>query len=276
MPRVFQFAPTAAAPPGGGGDAYSALGLIPGTPQTEVEEPFTAITIPNALNGCPWIYNDPWPPTGSSTVESVVDPAAPGSPNYWQWVYAQNLAGGNSPGRAVLENKNSFNGGAGWKHYGIGFHFKFSDPWHAHPSDNKMLYWAEVNGSGPTSHFYLNMRNDRVLDVLNQHPSTTAYRIPRAEDGGTYVNQTQITLGEWHTCVVLCEGNDNGEANGRLRVYLDAILQFDISGVRWNWSGDCRFYGLNLDPVWGGGGSNKSQEDYYMISNCRVVGSTGV
>ena len=84
---------------------------------------------------------------------------------------------------------------------------------------------------------------------------------------------TQVDDGKWHLIEIICNQSTDGKPNGRLRVWVDDVLQFDFKNVRFNPERDALFRGLDLDPVWGGIGDRKQQTDYLYFDHLLMAGS---
>ena len=61
--------------------------------------------------------------------------------------------------------------------------------------------------------------------------------------------------------------------NGRIRVWVDNVLQFEFDNVRFNATKDAMFRGIDIDPVWGGRGDRKTQTDYLYFDHVIMAGS---
>ena len=97
--------------------------------------------------------------------------------------------------------------------------------------------------------------------------------IPQPAAGEERLAATRVDDGKWHLIEIICNQSTDGMPNGRLRVWVDDVLQFDFKNVRFNPSRDALFRGLDLDPVWGGIGDRKEQTDYLYYDHLLMAGS---
>jgi hypothetical protein len=271
--------------PGGGSFAFPATFLLPGTPveldTIEFDNAEPDLLFPTPTIGSFWGYNATYPDSGGqqpagSGVSKVVDATAPGSPNFMRWNYPIGYEAGSGPARAVTEGKTPYNGGNGYLNYLIDFYWRPSDPWDFQATDNKILYWGCIdNDGGAPGQYYLNMGSDGILDILNQQKGSSAHRVPGSP--AEYLLETPVTLGEWHRITVLCLGNSGGNSDGASVLYLDEVKQWEVTGYTWTGSTGlpAQFYGIDLDPVWGGGSDTKTSDDFYDFSHLYLYGSTG-
>lgn len=277
--------------PGGGGDDWPSETLLPGTRTVMVDEGFASLGVNNALpdgpHGNSWSYDGVW--TAGTYLSHVVDPSAPGSPNYIRFTYPgesspgadDGFLGGSGAGRAV-NGENNF---AGSNNYYIGLKIRWSAGWQGHTSGvNKYGYCSEKSNPGAISSFILNRRGN-LLDVQLQYgqnyagqcPSPDTQRnVPAAGCSESYVNSTSVEDGAWHTVENLINRSTGGAANGRWRVFVDGLLQWDVTNCRFAPTGDALMFGINLDMVWGGGEDQRVITTQTIdLSHVRCVGSDG-
>ena len=242
-----------------------------------IEEAFNSKALTNQLAGS-WAYTADWATTGYVGIVSSGGPVS--SPNALRWTWPSGKSGGDAPGRAVIETA-----GMHFGEYTIEVWVRWSTPWTNHPSGvNKIVYWGELAAKldgRATSQFYLNRRGN-VIDMTLQWGQSYAEQpggpdsqrnVPNSFVGETRLASTSVNDGLWHHIVLKANQSTGGLPNGRVRVWVDGILQFDISNIRWAPTGDARFYGINLDPVWGGDGANKPQTEWIELDHIRVSGS---
>lgn len=217
-----------------------------------------------------WLYSEGWNGSGVSIVDGAV-----------RWTWPAGRSGGSSPGRAVIERCSGLETSSLY----IGAEVRWSRDWTPHSTGyDKMFYWGELHAratGAPLNQFMLHKSGDFLqvtLQYAQSYPGQpggrdSQRRIPSGRAGEDWINMTRITHGEWHLVEVLADGSTNGRPNGRVRVWLDGVLQFDVDNVRWTPSGDTRFCpGINADPVWGGVGGRKPHQDFFEIRRLRVSG----
>lgn len=223
---------------------------------TTIDEDLSGKSLPDAVAGA-WEYSSNW--SGSGVV------AEGGA---LRWVWPAGRAGGDSPGRAVVQTT-----GHQFRSYYIGVRVRWSVPWTAHGSGaNKILYWGSMEarrdlGHGP-SQFYLNRRGN-VIDLTLQYAQRNGQsNVPAGSQRRAH---TRVDDGAWHLIELLIEGNEAGRANCRTRVWVDDVLNFDVGGLVCA-RGEALFYGINLDPIWGGIGERKPRDEWIEMDHVRVSG----
>lgn len=246
----------------------------------ELDEGFEAIELgaPPEPNGREWTYQkEAWFDSGNVTV--VEDAEAPASPsNVLRYRFSEGRTGGGSPARAVNR------GSKPYKHRYLGFYVKWSVPWDEHRVLDKILYWGEQDriaaGQNPGQFFVF--RQAGLIRVNLQfaqnyegqpHRKDAHRMIPQPAAGEKRLAATRVDDGKWHLIEIICNQSTNGKPDGRLRVWVDNVLQFDFKNVRFNPSQDALFRGLDLDPVWGGIGDRKQQTDYLYFDHLLMAGS---
>jgi hypothetical protein len=198
--------------------------------------------------------------------------------------------GGNSPGKA-----DSIDWPTTYRRLYIALDVRWSSPWDDEMSSvNKVVYWDEASVAPSTGSFFMNFRGSKRIDVVLQHaqgyqvfpsdsaPYDTQRILPWLDKGESYATESPVALDTDHRIEILCDGSTAGAgaandaanpANGRLRVWLDGVLQFDLGGVRYRASGDTQFNGFLIDPIWGGGGDVKASSDWIEFDRVYVSGS---
>jgi hypothetical protein len=246
----------------------------------ELDEGFEAIELgaPPESNGREWTYQkEAWFDSGDiSVVEDAESPASPSS--VLRYRFSEGRTGGRSPARAVNR------GSKPYKHRYIGFYVKWSVPWDEHRVLDKILYWGEQDriaaGQNPGQFFVFRQAGlIRVNLQFAQNYEGQPYRrdahrmMPQPAAGEKRLAATQVDDGKWHLIEIICNQSTDGKPDGRLRVWVDDVLQFDFKNVRFNPSRDALFRGLDLDPVWGGIGDRKQQADYLYFDHLLMAGS---
>lgn len=208
-----------------------------------------------------------WSSLGYSTSSIQLVPGEDGSA--LRWIYAAGRRAGDSPGRAdISSTAKQFNS------YYIGVNVRWSQPWASHSSGaNKILYWGsmetrESTGWGPTQ-YYLNRRGNLIDLTLQYSQAAGQTNVPWSET--QRVASTRVDDGRWHRVEMRIDGNGAGQSTCRARIWVDGILNVDVGGLTCS-NERTRFYGVNLDPVWGGAGEAKPYTDYMEIDHLRVSG----
>jgi len=268
-----------------GTTASSVEGLWPNLsrlkgPIIEIGEGFEAVELDTEPepNGTKWTYQkEAWFDSGDVCV--VEAPDAPASPHtVLRYRFREGRSGGRSPARAVNR------GSKPYKHRYIGFYVRWSVPWDEHRVLDKILYWGEQDqiaaGQNPGQFFVF--RQGGLIRVNLQfaqnyegqpHRRDAHRMIPQPAAGEERLAATRVDDGKWHLIEIICNQSTDGMPNGRLRVWVDDVLQFDFKNVRFNPSRDALFRGLDLDPVWGGIGDRKEQTDYLYYDHLLMAGS---
>lgn len=208
-----------------------------------------------------------WGNGGKDSPLLTIEPARDGTA--MRWTYPEGFEGGASPGRAVIAATDM-----AFRSLYIGILVRWSRPWAAHGSGaNKIVYWGSMEardelGHGP-SQFYLNRRDD-IIDLTLQYAQEHGQSNVPANDSQRR-SRTPVNDGQWHQIELILDGNDAGRNNCRLRLWVDDWYEADIGDLLCA-RGVARFYGINLDPVWGGIGQNKPETDWMEIDHIRVSG----
>lgn len=261
---------------GGGGGGVAGWINQPSDITVSIDEAFSSKTL-SAQNGGSWSYSGTWW-NSDVTLSGSNGPQSPSGAI--RWIYRQGRAGGDSPGRAV--NSATSNG---FGTYYIGFWIRWSLPWTNHATGtNKIMYWGETHARAEgraTSQFFLNRRGPYIDATLQYAQSydgmpcnciNSARNLPAEHHGERYLNKTPVDDGNWHLIEMVANASTNGQPNGRMRVWVDGVIQWDLNNLRYSPTGDARFYGIDLDPVWGGIGDNKPQTEWLELDHLRIGG----
>lgn len=214
-----------------------------------------------------WEYGNGFQSSSQINVTSGNGPQS--GPDAMRWTYPAGYGGGDSPGRAVITDTSMQ-----FRSIYLGVWIRWSLPWSAHSSGaNKILYWGSMearlaSGWGP-SQFYLN-RRDNYIDITLQYAQTNGQSNIPSNLGGRLAT-TNVDDGRWHRIEMIMDGNAAGQSNCRVRVWVDGILNFDVGNMVCS-KGEALFYGINLDPIWGGVGGNKPQTDWLEFDHVRMTG----
>jgi hypothetical protein len=201
-----------------------------------------------------------------------------------RWTFRQGFEGGSSPGRAVI---NDVNDRQFERTYYVAVRVRYSRPWTRHPAADKIIYFGEMtlrdrNPGVQAGQAYCGRVEGGYLGCTVQAsqggpevcpiPNDSARNFPCGPNE-PWLRRTRIDDGEWHLIEIIATGSRGGIANGGLRTYVDGQLQWQSRDVKWSPLHATRFYGVNLDPVWGGGGNVfKPQAEWMEIAALRVSG----
>jgi uncharacterized protein YjdB len=191
-----------------------------------------------------------WNTSGVVTV--VSDPTAPLSPpSVWQFAFPVGFTGGGSPGmewRPLPSTSAIY----------VGFWWKPSNPWQNHSSNvNKLFlvmddmrpnfgsYWIRMLGPAPY-HTYVQVEYDQPTVNYDEN-----------------VDTTPVTLGQWHQVEFYL--NRNG---GILKWWMDGKLKGSYSGIYF--AGTAFGTEVHLQPIWGGIGETKTENDYFWFDHVHV------
>ena len=97
--------------------------------------------------------------------------------------------------------------------------------------------------------------------------------LPQSGAGEKRLASTRVDDGKWHLIEIVCNQSTGGKPNGRIRLWVDGVLQFEFDNVRFNATKDAMFRGIDIDPVWGGRGDEKTQTDYLYFDHFLMAGS---
>lgn len=203
-----------------------------------------------------WSYSGDW---ASSNISMVSDNGPVSPPNALRMFWPAGFGQGTGVGRAVCGGSAMIN----TPHIYVAFYLKWSANWTNHPTGtNKICYFASHQGllSGTAfSNYYLNRRGN-IIDMTLQYGQgydpirdfDSARNIPDGF-GPPRLASTSVAAETYHLIELIGNQSTNGQPNGRVRVWVDRILQFDATDVRWVPSGNSLFrLGINKDSVWGG------------------------
>jgi len=184
-----------------------------------------------------------------------VDPTAPASPpSNWEVLFPIGFVAGNSPGQR------NFGFAPLPTELFIGVWWKPSNPWQYQSVGDKIFYVTDITGGGSGLFFLQQGGAPHNLTVTTQ---TGAENRNLAT-----VAQTPITLGVWHRIEMYLTWSTTG--TGIVRWWVDGILQGNVTDVRWqNGTG---FATMHMDPVWGGIGGTKAENDYFWYDHVYLSG----
>lgn len=234
---------------------------------------FASNTLPNQPGGG-WEYNAGW-------FANVI--AVDGN---LRWLYRAGFQGSESPGRAVMQEINAHQ----YRNYYVGAEIRFSPNWARHPTVDKILYWGEMTArelfNAVAGQLYLGRIEDGLGATAQAFqggpescpiPFDPVRNFPCAYNNNgdafaDWINETRVDDGNYHTIEGIIEGSTNGQANGSFRAYVDGILQWSYTNVRFTPGAFTRMYGINLDPVYGGGIFPVNELQWMELRRLRVSG----
>jgi hypothetical protein len=82
-----------------------------------------------------------------------------------------------------------------------------------------------------------------------------------------------MTVGSWHHWEAVFEINTLGQANGKLKMWIDGVQIMDYSDVVFaNAANPQRFYAWKWNPTWGGIGGSKTRQDFISLDHVYLSG----
>src|SRR5216683_3626 len=191
----------------------------------------------------------------SGLATRITDPTAPApaSPPYVaQYTYPIGFVAGDSPAGVYYEPLPT-----GINELYIGFYWKPSNPWQDHPAGNKIAFqFAGGGGAGGQTFIMMTTPSHTLRPTLEFTTDLGRNLEPN-------VNQTAISLGQWH----LIEWYMN-KATHTMKWWLDGVLQGNYTNVNYPAN---QFDTFTLDPTWGGIGGTKTETDYYWYDHVRLT-----
>lgn len=184
------------------------------------------------------------------------DPSAPVSPTgVWELLFPSGYEAGGAPGERVY----TFQTPRPTRIF-IGMWWRTSDPWQYQSVGDKLFYVFDEPAGGNSGGLYLLQQGGppHNLTITTQNGAENR-NLPT-------VAQTPVTVGAWHRIELYLSWSPTG--TGVVRLWLDGVLQTDVSNVRWqNGAG---FERLSITPVWGGIGGTKQRDDYFYYDHVYV------
>jgi hypothetical protein len=172
----------------------------------------------------------------------LTGPASP--PGVWAIPYPAGFIAGESPGQRNFD----FTGTLPTRIF-IGMWWRTSNPWQAQSVQDKVFYVTDVTGGGHGLYVARNGQAPNNLTITTQTDADNR-NLPT-------VAQTPVSVGVWHRIELYLTWSTTG--NGIAKLWLDGVLQIDRADVRWlNGTG---FGRLHINPIWGGIGGIKLQND---------------
>jgi hypothetical protein len=182
-----------------------------------------------------------------------IDPSAPQSPpKVWQVLYPVGFVAGLSPGQSNFE----FSGAPPTRLF-IGMWWRTSNPWQYQVVGDKIFYVTDVTGGG--SGLFLLQQGDSHNLTITTQTGVENRTLPT-------VTQTPMSPGAWHRIELYLTWSTAGE--GVVRLWVDGILQVDRNDV--NWLNGTGFGRLHINPIWGGVGSTKLQNDFFEYDHVYI------
>lgn len=224
--------------------------VFPADPDSNEPDGFTEIIDQNFSSktlGTGWItradWNSNWPDGTTPRAEIVNDGTAPYStPTFLRFNWP--TGGDQSPTKA----ERSF--GASYRQIYLSVYFRHSSNWENNSSGtNKMFYIGTNNSPDYDGEIFFDFHNSEQIRFRNQQPE------PDGPDRPPNVNTNPCTPGTWYHLEAVLRQSTGGTANGQVQWWINDVLQGNYSNVLYAATGDSYFDAINLDPVWGGGGT---------------------
>ena len=144
----------------------------------------------------------------------------------------------------------------------------------------KMLgYWGvadKISGGGNPTQLYNSMNGANGLQGTYSSWSVAMYsQTNRAGDSISWSKGSGgvIRANEWFDYEIFRKLNDIGQNNGVLKIWINGALVLNDNAVQYrsatNPSG---FWGRRFDPIWGGGGTPKTRDDYTEFDHMYISG----
>src|SRR3989344_1172504 len=147
------------------------------------------------------------------------------------------------------------------------------------PGFKMMGYWGvadKISGGGNPTQLYNSMNGANGLQGTYSSWSVAMYsQTNRAGDSISWSKGSGgvIRANEWFDYEIFRKLNDIGQNNGVLKIWINGALVLNDNAVQYrsatNPSG---FWGRRFDPIWGGGGTPKTRDDYTEFDHMYISG----
>jgi len=216
-----------------------------------------------------------WQNNGGSSI--VIDPTAPLSPSsVLKFPYPVGFIGGSAPDTAFYPLNNL-------SEIYLGYWWKPSNPWQAHPSLFNKIAFQFTNGSGGQ---LFQVMHGNGVDEPYQVISTLEFTVDNShlnqfgfgQPNGAWTlfgnaSKGKVSLGQWHRIeVYIKQGTTKSSKNGILRWWVDGILVGNYSNVNYP---NTLFNEFQFSPTWGGVGETKLEGDYYYFDHVHISQPSG-
>lgn len=194
-----------------------------------------------------------------SDIPIVQDTGGPLSPpDVASFNYPIGFPGGGSPGQINLEGLNLSD-------IYVGFWWQVSKPWQGHTSlINKILYIFTSPGGHLIPIMYGANGGPYHLRLAPQWTDTWTWLTPN-------VNDVLVTLGVWHRIEIYAKrSTTTTSADGIIRWWMDGTLLGEYTKVNFDGTAAQNWYGVSVNPTWGGNGDVKTENDYFRFDHIRV------
>jgi hypothetical protein len=215
-----------------------------------------------------------WSNTNNAWCDVAVDTdaAAPVSPSgVVKWTYPAGKGAGPFPQRNFFfANQRELYISATWK---------ISSPWTKHPSGVDKMFFVGTNDNSPS------LGNEVVFGFIGTNPSTARMlgsiqgrTSPDGTTTGGYysanINGTNWSLGSYHTLEVHLVRNTLGQANGRMRWWVDGVEIGNHDQLVFADGVDAIFRSFRWQHYWGGdpASGTKAQDDFVWDDHLYVSG----
>jgi hypothetical protein len=153
----------------------------------------------------------------------------------------------------------------------VAFWFKLSSTWYGEQSSVNKLgeVWDNYNPEQPGT--YIDVAHGAGTNPLYTWNEVEGATIPGGVTALTNnVNNTPITLGQWHLYEVLWTYTASGApGTANYQRWVDGVLQASYTNTPVQGSG---LYTYQIYPCWGGGGDVLSGTQQLYISHIRITG----
>lgn len=156
---------------------------------------------------------------------------------------------------------------------------------------NKLILFGTEQFAGNFTNLILGLNGDSTALSRGAHYRLDMQGVTDSASGGCYagrlllpnVDTTRFAAGPWRKVELYMKGNtQTSAANGILRLWVDGVLRASYGNVCYRTvrksaanqdSTRTRFLGMNVDPVWGGGGDViRDSTSYHNFDHLYVAG----
>ena len=262
------------------------LGLIAGQEQVQVQTPglagvtftATATSVPTAgyPNEPPGFtpiseraldarVEDGWIDRGDSRFTIDVDGSAPRSlPNIGRALFPLGWAGGSGPISTHLTL-------SGHTAIYVSFWLRFDPNWDGHSAYVNKIFHLWINGGNKA---YLSAQSSNQSPLVPEIRLQGINESPVSRNLNGNVAGTRLLRGSWHRWEFVLVANNQGNADGQARWWIDGVLTGDWNNISFVPSGASHFWEkIDWNPTWGGTGDVVPAPQYMDIDHIYISGN---
>ena len=216
-----------------------------------------------ALTGA-WTYV---PNTGTATI--VADSTSPANASVMQFNYPIGFAGGTAPAKLRAAGTPDATGTYNYQQFYLGFYWKADTAWQNHPSNvNKIaFFWINNNYNVYLVWHWWDGSSmgvpPRSLLVNGLPPNTVNDFITPNQPGLFSLQPGHWYKIEWYVKLATTSTSNDGI----VRIWVNDRLMMNYT----NRSQSGYLSDVYFDPIWGGVGGTKVQNDYYRLAHARLA-----